>query len=167
MLNTYNKRCQESTERTLLINRGLDHNEEEASAKNKAIKVLKYINDDFTEESFDSLSIIKPKNKTPVMRISFKHKNMVAVLLKRRKEKGLLDSTIYGINNKKEKIYVNEEIDKETYQLFKESNKCKLKGYKYVWHSNGSVVIRKNDGGQAIRIKDNLYLQELLAKMDK
>lgn len=76
-------------------------------------------------------------------------------------------STVCGLNDKKQRIYVNEEFDKNTYLLLKETMQCKRMGYKYVWCNSGSVYIKRSDGEMAVKIRDRMHLGVILGGTDE
>lgn len=59
-------------------------------------------------------------------------------------------------------LFMDEELTSETYKLFKKAKNLKLSGYKYVWHKNGTVLARKDDGDKYVIIKDETFLDGLL-----
>nr|CAH7723888.1 unnamed protein product [Callosobruchus chinensis]CAH7724521.1 unnamed protein product [Callosobruchus chinensis]CAH7737092.1 unnamed protein product [Callosobruchus chinensis]CAH7742699.1 unnamed protein product [Callosobruchus chinensis] len=60
-------------------------------------------------------------------------------------------------------IYVDEELTKETYALFKKAKQLlREKGYKYVWHREGRILARIADGNNVIWVKNQTVLDSLL-----
>lgn len=60
-------------------------------------------------------------------------------------------------------IFVDEELTKATYDLFKRA-KQELRGvgYKYVWHRDGKILVRKSDDSRIVAIRNDDHLRELL-----
>ncbi|CAH1962501.1 unnamed protein product [Acanthoscelides obtectus] len=84
------------------------------------------------------------------------------------KDNQMLRKDVDGLKltlNKEEskRIFVDEELTKETYQLFKHSRQLKGVGYKYVWHREGKILARKNDGSDIIFIRNVNQVNDLLA----
>lgn len=68
-------------------------------------------------------------------------------------------------------VYVDEQITKESFMLFKNAKKLKKVGYAYVWISNGDIMVRRNPKSPFIKITsqeqiDSLETAELLRKKD-
>nr|CAI5847700.1 unnamed protein product [Callosobruchus analis] len=60
-------------------------------------------------------------------------------------------------------IYVDEELTKETYALFKKAKQLlKDKGYKHILHRDCRILTRKADGNNVIWIKNHTVLDSLL-----
>lgn len=63
---------------------------------------------------------------------------------------------------KSERIFINENLTKLQRWLFWNAKECaKEKGYKYVWMSNGKILVRRKDGAAVIRIEDESDLNHI------
>lgn len=166
MINLQNKMSELETDKNgkcLVINGAYENGDADIVLKNKTTALLKYVNDEFTENCIEDFRIIKPKNKPPLVNVSLKQRSLVTSMLKKRKEKGNLDTVMCGLGTSKQRIYINEHLNKDTYMLLKQSMQCKQKGFKYVWSSNGSVYLRKSDNDQAIKIISSDQLKDILS----
>lgn len=69
---------------------------------------------------------------------------------------------IYNNWSTESKIFVNERLTKNKRTLFSKAiSVCKEKGYKYVWVNNAEILIKKDDGGQTLRIKSENDIMNL------
>ncbi|XP_065308124.1 uncharacterized protein [Dermacentor albipictus] len=61
-----------------------------------------------------------------------------------------------------DKLFLQENITKRTRALlFEVKNWAKINGFKYVWHHNGRVLVRKTDGENAVAISSSSDLSKL------
>lgn len=67
-------------------------------------------------------------------------------------KKAKVSAQTYGYTDKTGPIYVDEQLTKQTFLLFKRTKELKKQGYKFVWISNGEILARKNEKSTAIRI---------------
>ena len=160
--NKISKMETEKAGKCLVINGAYDSSDQDNVVKDKTVKLLRYVNNEFSDNHIENFRIIKPRNKPTFVCVSLKQKSMAIDVLKKRKEKGNLDTIVCGIGSIKKRIYINEELDKEVHMLLKKSMQCKQKGYKYVWSSGGSIYVRKNDGDRAIKVIDSKHLKDIL-----
>lgn len=59
------------------------------------------------------------------------------------------------------KIYINEDLSKEVRELLWKT-KTELRGiYKYIWVSNGKILVKKADGEQSLRVRALSDISEL------
>nr|CAH7754778.1 unnamed protein product [Callosobruchus chinensis] len=80
-------------------------------------------------------------------------------ILKARSAKGKITSRNCGLGDSTTPIYVDEELTKETYALFKKAKQLlREKGYKYVWHREGRILARIADGNNVIWVKNQTVL---------
>lgn len=65
-------------------------------------------------------------------------------------------------NGKTERIFVNENLSPENKEILYETKKvAKEKQYKFVWTRNGKILVRENEQGKVIQIKNVKDLQKL------
>lgn len=69
---------------------------------------MKYIKPEFQEKSVGDIKVIKPRHKNTIVSILFTQKE---IFQERRGEESI-ETTLCGINFLKERILVNEELDK-------------------------------------------------------
>lgn len=84
-------------------------------------------------------------------------------ILAARSKKGKITPRICGLGLSDVPIFVDEELTKEAYTLFKKAKGLKNSGFKYVWHRNGKILARKNDGDNVLVIKSEDVLNELIS----
>lgn len=84
-----------------------------------------------------------------------------AWLAQRRK---LMDTTSDMITSgvAKNKIYINEDLTKTTRALLWNTKKQLLSIYKYIWVSNGEVLVKKAEGEKAICVRAESDISDLL-----
>ena len=152
---------------TVVINGAYESNDADSTIKDKTLKILNYINGEPSNTLIENVRAIRPKNKAVFACVTIKQRTMVVDLLRKRREKGVIDSTVCGLNDLQQRIYVNEELDKNTYLLLREAMQCRRMGYKYVWCNSGSVFVRKSDGEVAVKIKDSAHLGLILNGTDE
>ena len=61
-----------------------------------------------------------------------------------------------------ENIYINENLNKDTQELFYETRQMKKKGYKHVWEKNRMIFLRKTDTSKIYRIDNKDQLQQII-----
>lgn len=62
-----------------------------------------------------------------------------------------------------DRIFINESHSTETYNLFRKAKLLKTKGFKFIWITEGRVLIKKEEGGRTTHIKSKEQLDKLLA----
>lgn len=132
----------------------MNKNHEEVSQRNKNVvifgmkegrdvgKILDKLNvpcqsEDNTIKTIPSKAINKP------ILVSFKNEELRNMVIEKRKLKKVIDTTEYNIEGPKWKIYINEDVPRETRVLFNKTKKLKIeKNFKFVWIKNGQVYCR-------------------------
>nr|CAI5847328.1 unnamed protein product [Callosobruchus analis] len=69
-----------------------------------------------------------------------------------KKKTMFLDSENCGIDDKKSKIFMNEDLSRPTRELYKQGRELRQKEIQYVWCKNGQVYARKAEGEQMVKI---------------
>lgn len=79
-----------------------------------------------------------------------------------------LNSDLITAGNRKnwgfetDKIYINEHLTKDNTAIFYEARKLKKNGFvKYAWVKNGTVKVKKEDGGKAIIIQSLEFMESI------
>lgn len=152
----------------------MNKNHEEVSQRNKNVvifgmkegkdvcKILDKLNvpcqsEDYTIKTIPSKAINKP------ILVSFKSEELRNMVIEKRKLKKVIDTTECNIEGPKRKIYINEDVPRETRVLFNKTKKLKTeKNFKFVWIKNGQVYCCESEETRAIRIVNPLQVEELL-----
>nr|CAI5857152.1 unnamed protein product [Callosobruchus analis] len=130
---------------------GLINKEEEKVTTNEKLNtVFNSLNVTVTPEDIAEVSHIKTLKGIKVV-VSLNNLEKKRQILKARSAKGKITSRNCGLGDSTTPIYVDEELTKETYVLFKKAKQLlREKGYKYVWHREGRILARKADGNNVI-----------------
>lgn len=97
----------------------------------------------------------KPNKANPPIRITFesqedKKKWMMA------KKNSELTTEIIGQFATPEPIYINHDLTKQNFQLFREAKQFKKdNNFKYLWVSNGKILLRKTDVSKTILVRSS------------
>lgn len=95
------------------------------------------------------------QNKTSPIICKFVRRFDKYEFLKLKKQSGDILTSDLGLLGKADKIYINETLSMENRFLFKEAKKLQKENkIKYVWSSNGKVLVRKSDGNPVIIVKN-------------
>lgn len=68
-----------------------------------------------------------------------------------KKKQSKLTRADCGIVESGHRIYIDEDLSKQTAEVFKQARS--LKSYGYVWCKNGSVYAKKEEGPNAVKIR--------------
>lgn len=101
---------------------------------------------------------VKGNNLSTPIRIMFerdedKKKWMMA------KKNSDISTEMIGQSNTPEPIYINHDLTKQNYQLFREAKQFKKENnFKYLWVSNGKILLRKSETSKTtlVRSRDDL-----------
>lgn len=83
-------------------------------------------------------------------------------ILAARSQEGKITLKTCGLGAAETPIFINEELTKEVYVLFKSAKRLRDKGFKYVWHKNGKILARKEDGDRVILIDSEDFINKLI-----
>lgn len=135
-----------------------------------ALKILKLIMDSLIEEDIQvAHRIAKRKNdKIPGIIVRMKDREKKFEIMMNKKEKVITQDIILG-NGCGELIFVNDNIDQYFLNLLLLTRKIVKKqfNWKYVWFSNGSIFVKKDDKGEKIKIRDEKDLRQKFKVMEK
>lgn len=135
--------------------------DEDETAKNKAMKVLTFIDNNLTAREIKSFKLIKSKENQAAVQVSFEDTKRKSDILRCRYQKGKISGEMCDIPNVRD-IYINEEMTAKTYKLLKESYKLKGYGYKYVWQRGGLVYARLTENGNVVKINTIDQIAEMI-----
>lgn len=124
--------------------------------------ILRFLNADTEIKDF-SVKIINSKTPYKPVLVKFQSPEQRNLVLAKRKEKGILESTDCNIPGEKRKLYINEDMDREIRLLFNQARSLKNHGFKYIWYKNGLVFGRKEDKSEVIVLKTSEQIEDLKA----
>lgn len=132
-----------------------------------AIEAVKKISSliDFDEavDDISSAKLIKSADKDPVIVVVFKDDDTKHKFVREAKKKRI-SSKMYGYDGDEKPIYVDEQLTKDTFLLFKYTKKLKKCGFRFVWLSRGSIMARETSDSAFIKISTNKQVDELEKK---
>lgn len=96
----------------------------------------------------------------PVIIAKFKDLDAKVNFIKTAKKKKISTNTL-GFAGEPIPVYVDEQLTKDTYQLLARAKQLKKAGIKYIWVTNGEVLIRANDEAKVIKILSVHQVTEL------
>lgn len=103
----------------------------------------------------------KPRSYRPLL-IKFKETKIRNKVFKNKKFLKDLDTTKMGISKKKEKLYINENLCRETKAIFREANAARRQhGWKHLWTNRGIILARKDDNSKVLIIRSREDLSHL------
>ena len=91
----------------------------------------------------------KPKKSRPIL-VKFKERKTRNSVYRNKKKLRTDDQN----NQARNKIFINENLCKESKDLFRKANVLKKeKNYRFIWTSYGRILLRKNENEQTVCIK--------------
>lgn len=108
---------------------------------------------------YTAFRFAKQGDKDGAIKVKFEDENIKKDMLKSKKKFALQCQDLgYNKNNK---IYLNHDLTRANLQLFKEARNFKTRhGFKYLWFSNGNILLRKEDNSKIIQVEDLEQLEE-------
>lgn len=103
----------------------------------------------------------KEGSKHPPLVSKFVRQVTKTNFIKAKGQKNLKTSDI-GLGGESKWIFVNEYLTRNNNDLLKYAKQLRDHDYKYVWPSKGRVLVKKQEGGKAIVIKDKSMVDKLL-----
>lgn len=140
-----------------------------------AINIASKIGFDLQEDHIQRARVIKSKpristppqtsslNRPPIIAlVFFDHSTAERMVNAKKRFKKLLNKDVLDSMSDRP-ISISFSLDKETYELLKETKvRAARHNYKYVWNSNGVVFIRREDGARAIKVSNIRQLDSLM-----
>lgn len=80
-------------------------------------------------------------------------------------KKKRITSTMLGQEGEIKPIYVDEQLTRESYQLFSAAKGLKKIGMKHVWISQGDVLVREKDDSMVVKIQSQNQISEIEKKL--
>ncbi|CAG9769706.1 unnamed protein product [Ceutorhynchus assimilis] len=125
----------------------------------KASKVLNFIEPDLALNNVKIKIANNTKENSPII-VSFESFEEKLTFLARRREKGRITSDKCELSGK-DPIFINEDMDRDQRELFKEARALRQRGFKFVWARGGNVFVRKIEGSERIKIVSRDDIQNL------
>lgn len=148
-----NKKEQKELKNNLIVN-GIQYmqNENLSEIINKIGQILEVPTGQYTAYR------LKQGEKNSAIKIILQDENTKKEMLKSKKKFTLQTKDLgYSTNNK---IYLNHDLTKANLELFKEAKTFKKEnGYKYLWISNGNILLRKDEKSKIVQVEDKEQLK--------
>lgn len=141
---------------TALI-RGAKEEDDPSSVVQKIANVIQM--DNITEK-VESATIRKNVNKESVIFVKFSDSEAARDFVRESKRRKISTHCI-GYTDDRKPIYVDEQLTRDTFLLFKYAKKLKKIGCMFVWISGGDIMARKNSKSPFIRIKSKSHVDSI------
>lgn len=140
----------------------MDANDQHANINEKLFELCGNIGVHVSASDVESSRKITTKGGVKAI-ICLKTLEIKQKIMQARAKRGKLTVNNTGLGESSRAIYIDEELTKDMYILFKKTRAAlKEIDYKYVWHRNGRILARKMDGDQPIVIRSEVDLENLL-----
>jgi hypothetical protein len=97
----------------------------------------------------------------PILKVRFLRYNLVCEFLAARRAKKNFSTKDLGCNENRT-IYINESLSAYNRRLYSAAKELKKQGkLKYLWVRNGTIFVRKEDGGRKITLRCEADLETL------
>ncbi|CAG9771551.1 unnamed protein product [Ceutorhynchus assimilis] len=156
-----NKEENKKLDKNLCITGLISDESDKENLQNKLHSLFQALEVTVPESEYKVLENIETRNGMKTV-ISLENKDKKYVILKARAKKGKITTSSVGVGDENTPIYINEDMSKDTYTLFKKAKELKNVDYKHVWHRDGKILARKNDNDKPVHIKNEAMLDELL-----
>ncbi|XP_030751752.1 uncharacterized protein LOC115879200 [Sitophilus oryzae] len=127
----------------------------------KTLTLFSFLDTPLTSNDISNFRQVPTNSGTTVIvTVKPEHKKLI---LQSRGRKGKLTLKNTKFSDSNDRIFVDEELTKETYALFKKAKEeLRGVGYKYVWHRDGKILSRKNDDSKVVAVRNESHLKDLL-----
>lgn len=129
--------------------RGVDETEPVDVA---VMKIAQISEIDLCENDIDFAKQLKFKDKAPSIMVKFSNNNKKYQFVRAAKGKKI-STAMYGCSGETRPIYVDEQLTRESFLLFKHAKKLKRIGVSFVWIANGEIYVREKQNAEKINIK--------------
>lgn len=92
------------------------------------------------------------QNREPVIVITFTDEQLKQQFVKEAKKKRI-STLMFSYEGESKPIYVDEQLTRDTFLLFKYAKKLKKVGCTYIWIANGDIMSRVNSTAPFVKIK--------------
>lgn len=76
-------------------------------------------------------------------------------------KKKRISTAMYGYKGEAKPIFIDEHVTAETYKLFTQAKLLRKCGIKYIWISNGEVLVREGDNSKVTRIVPSSQITDI------
>ena len=95
--------------------------------------------------------------------VQLKERKVRDEIYKNKKKLRGVDTVRMGLSSESQRIYINENLSRESKALFKKANDLrKEKRWKYIWTSFGIILVRKDDESRVLRVCSEMDLAKLI-----
>lgn len=137
--------------------RGIKVNDDPLDAVNKIATIIEMqgqIKDTVTAKR------LTYQNREPVIVVEFNDEHLKRQFVKEAKKKRI-STQMFGYEGEIIPIYVDEQLTRQTFLLFKYAKKLKKIGCQYVWIANGDIMARINATSQFVKITQKHQVDEM------
>nr|CAI5817393.1 unnamed protein product [Callosobruchus analis] len=125
---------------------GLKGDKNTSNNVKKVFSELNEVDEDYQISILPTVNVDKS-----VIVVQFKTEERRNRILEKKKTM-FLDSENCGIDDKRSKIFINEDLSRPTRERYKKARELRQNGIKYDWCKNGQVYARKAEGEQVVKI---------------
>lgn len=94
------------------------------------------------------------------VQVTFSNEEKKRAFIKAAKSKRI-STTMYGCKGDEKPIYIDEPLTKHTYNLLNEAKKLKKYGVKFIWTSNGDVLMREKENDKVVKVRSEQHIDEI------
>ena len=94
--------------------------------------------------------------------VKFKNRKLRDQVYKNKKRLRGIDTVKLGLSGAKQKVFINENLSRETKILFRKANDIKKKlSWKFIWSNYGIIFLRKNEDSKVVRVTTESDLKNI------
>lgn len=147
-MKTQSNTQQQKTLSSNVLIRGVIENDDPYAAVHKIAALI-----EMQEKIDDTVAVkrIKHDGKPSVIYVTFPNEETKQLFVREAKAKRI-STQMLGYQGEPKPVYVDEQVTKDTFMLFKYTKKLKQIGCKYVWLANGHIMTRISSTSRFVRI---------------
>lgn len=149
-------------EQSKIINNVLIRGIAETEPVEQAVKKIANLSEvQLVENDIDYATQLKYKNKEPAIMVKFKNETKRHEFVRAAKGKKI-STAMYGYSGDARPIFVDPQLTRESFALFKHAKKLKKIGVAFIWISiNGEILIREKPNTAIMNIKTAAQVDEI------
>lgn len=132
----------------------------EENAKEAIVKIAELSEHQMVEGDIVSAEQVTSAKNEPVIIAKFRNNDAKMGFIKAAKKKKI-STQMFGYNDTPKPVYVDEQLTRATFMLFKRAKELKKVGAKFVWISNGEILTRQADKSPVVRIISEAQIVEI------